>query len=163
MLKKRIAIYPGTFDPVTKGHIDIMSRALKLFDHLVVAAALNPAKKPLFSIDDRVLFIEKACKDKGLENLEARPFDNLLIDFAISNSASVIIKGLRAVTDFEYELQMGLVNRNLDESLETIFLIPSQEHSFLSSSFVKEIARHGGDVSKMVPKPVLKGLKDIYK
>ena len=110
-----------------------------------------------------MLFIEQACKDKGLENVEARPFDNLLIDFAISNSASVIIKGLRAVTDFEYELQMGLVNRNLDESLETIFLIPSQEHSFLSSSFVKEIARHGGDVSKMVPKPVLKGLKEIYK
>ncbi|MGV7221382.1 MAG: pantetheine-phosphate adenylyltransferase [Nitrospinales bacterium] len=163
MLKKRTAIYPGTFDPVTKGHIDIMARALKLFDHLVVAVALSSPKQPLFSIDDRVLFIEKACKDKGLEHVEARPFENLLIDFAVSNSASVIIKGLRAVSDFEYELQMGLVNRNLNDSLETIFLIPSQEHSFLSSSFVKEIARHGGDVSKMVPKPVLKGLKDIYK
>jgi pantetheine-phosphate adenylyltransferase len=161
MLKKRIAIYPGTFDPVTKGHIDIMSRALKLFDHLVVAVALNPAKQPLFSNDDRVGFIKKACEDKGLKNVEALPFDNLLIDFAVSNSASVIIKGLRAVTDFEYELQMGLVNRNLNDSLETIFLIPRQEHSFLSSSFVKEIARHGGDVSKMVPKPVLKGLKKL--
>ena len=161
MTKKRIAIYPGTFDPVTKGHVDIMFRALKLFDHLVVAVALSPEKGPLFSIDQRVRFISEACQDKNLEHLEALPFDNLLIDFAVANSASVIIKGLRAVSDFEYELQMGLVNRNLNDSLETVFLIPSQEHSFLSSSFVKEIARHGGDVSKMVPASVLKGLKDV--
>ena len=163
MTKRRIAIYPGTFDPVTKGHVDIMARALKLFDHLVVAVALSDMKQPLFSADKRVAFIREACEEKSLKNVEALPFDNLLIDFAVSNSASVIIKGLRAVSDFEYELQMGLVNRNLNESLETIFLIPSQEHSFLSSSFVKEIARHGGNVNKMVPKSVAKGLKDLLK
>ena len=148
---------------MTKGHIDIMSRALKLFDHLVVAVALNPTKQPLFSIEKRVGFISEACEEKGLVHIEALPFDNLLIDFAISNSASVIIKGLRAISDFEYELQMGLVNRNLNDSLETVFLIPSQEHSFLSSSIVKDIARHGGDVSKMVPSPVLKGLMELHK
>lgn len=161
MINKRIAIYPGTFDPVTNGHIDIMTRALKLFDHLVVAVALNPKKGPLFSIEKRVGFIFEACKEERLENLEALPFNNLLIDFAVSQSASVIIKGLRAVSDFEYEIQMGLVNRNLNDSIETVFLIPSQEHSFLSSSFVKEIARHGGDVSKMVPPSVIKGLLDL--
>ena len=135
MKTKRIAIYPGTFDPVTHGHIDIIRRALGIFDKLIVSVALSPAKNPLFSVDQRVSFIQEGIK--SLKNVEILPFDNLLTDFARKNNASVIIKGLRAVSDFEYELQMGLMNRNLDESIETLFMIPSQEYAFLSSSFVK--------------------------
>ena len=161
MTKKRIAIYPGTFDPVTNGHIDIIRRAQNICDHLIVSVALNPRKNPLFPIEERVDFIIKGLN--GLKNIEVLPFDNLLIDFAKENRASVIIKGLRAVSDFEYELQMGLMNRNLDQSIETLFMIPSQEFSFLSSSFVKEIAKHGGDIQKLVPKAVAKKLANIHR
>ena len=160
MTKKRIAIYPGTFDPVTNGHIDIIRRAQNICDHLIISVALNPRKNPLFPIEERVDFIIKGLN--GLKNIEVLPFDNLLIDFAKENRASVIIKGLRAVSDFEYELQMGLMNRNLDQSIETLFMIPSQEFSFLSSSFVKEIAKHGGDIQKLVPKAVAKKLANIH-
>ena len=160
MQKKRIALYPGTFDPVTFGHIDIMRRALKLFDQVIVAVALNPNKSPLFSLEDRVHFIKETTKN--LKNLEIMPFDNLLINLAHSKKASVVIKGLRAISDFEFELQMGLMNRTLDEEIETLFMIPSQEFSFLSSNLVKETARHGGDVSKLVPKIVFKELKKSF-
>ncbi len=156
MPKKRIAIYPGTFDPVTNGHIDIINRALNICDRLIVSVALNPAKNPLFPIEQRVDFIKKGTQ--GLKNISILPFDNLLTDFARENDASVIIKGLRAVSDFEYELQMGLMNRNLDQSIETLFMIPSQEYSFLSSNFIKEIAKHGGDIHKLVPKIVAEKL-----
>ena len=159
MTKKRIAIYPGTFDPVTNGHIDIIRRAQSICDHLIISVALNPRKNPLFPIEERVDFIKKGLN--GLKNIEVLPFDNLLIDFAKENRASVIIKGLRAVSDFEYELQMGLMNRNLDQSIETLFMIPSQEFSFLSSSFVKEIAKHGGDIHKLVPKAVAEKLSNV--
>ncbi len=160
MKQKRTAIYPGTFDPVTNGHIDIIRRALKIFDKLIVSVALNARKNPLFSIEERVDFIQQELK--GLPEVEILPFDNLLIDCAKANNASVIIKGLRAVSDFEYELQMGLMNRNLDEAIETLFMIPSQEYSFLSSSFVKEIAKHGGDIHKLVPKTVAKKLSEVH-
>ncbi len=156
MKKERVAVYPGTFDPVTNGHIDIIQRAVKLFDKIIVAVALNPRKNPMFPIDQRVDFIQQGLK--GLKNVDVIPFSNLLIKFAQSKKAVVIIKGLRAVSDFEYELQMGLMNRNLDEKMETLFMIPSQEFSFLSSNFVKEIARHGGDVHKLVPRSVAKNL-----
>jgi len=156
MKKKRIAVYPGTFDPVTNGHIDIIQRAVKLFDKIIVAVALNPRKNPMFPIEQRVDFIQQGLKE--LKDVDVIPFSNLLIEFAQSKKASVIIKGLRAVSDFEYELQMGLMNRNLDEKMETLFMIPSQEFSFLSSNFVKEIARHGGDVHKLVPRSVAKNL-----
>ena len=159
MKQKRTAIYPGTFDPVTNGHIDIIRRALNIFDKLIVSVALNVRKNPLFSIEQRVDFIQQGLE--GLQHVEILPFDNLLTDFAQANNASVIIKGLRAVSDFEYELQMGLMNRNLDESIETLFMIPSQEYSFLSSSFVKEIAKHGGDIHTLVPKIVAKKLLEI--
>ena len=155
----RTAIYPGTFDPITFGHLDIMRRALSLCDRLIVAVALNPKKNPLFNSDERVEFIRQSVE--GLGGIEVLPFDTLLTDFAESHKANIIIKGLRAVTDFEYELQMGLMNRNLNDQLETVFMIPSQEYSFLSSSFVKEIAKHGGDVSKMVPISVQKGISKI--
>ena len=161
MQKKRIALYPGTFDPVTFGHIDIMRRALKLFDKVIVAVALNPTKSPLFSLEDRVHFIKEATKN--LKNLEIVPFDNLLINLAHSKKATVVIKGLRAISDFEFELQMGLMNRTLDEEIETLFMIPSQEFSFLSSNLVKETARHDGDVSKLVPKLVFKELKKKFR
>lgn len=157
--KKKIAIYPGTFDPVTFGHIDIMTRALKLFDKVIVAVALNPRKNPLFALEDRVRFIRDGIGQH--KNIEVLPFSNLLIDFAKSEKASVIIKGLRAVSDFELELQMGLMNRNLNSELETLFMIPSQEYSFLSSSFVKEIARHGGNINNMVSKQVARDLRKI--
>lgn len=159
MRRPRIAIYPGTFDPVTNGHLDIMKRALCLCDKLIVAVALNPKKNPLFTVEDRVAFIQDAVKK--YENIAVHPFGSLLTEFADSKKASIIVKGLRAVSDFEYELQMGLMNRNLNDKLETVFMIPSQEFSFLSSSFVKEIAKHGGDVSKMVPKAVLKGFAKV--
>jgi len=161
MKQKRIALYPGTFDPVTFGHIDIMRRALKLFDGLIVAVALNPNKNPLFSLTKRVDFIKDATL--GLKNIEVIPFDNLLISLAHNKKASVVIKGLRAISDFEFELQMGLMNRTLDEKIETLFMIPSQEFSFLSSNLVKETARHGGDVSKLVPRIVFNELKKSFK
>jgi pantetheine-phosphate adenylyltransferase len=160
MKQKRVAIYPGTFDPVTNGHIDIIRRALNIFDKLIVSVALNPRKNPLFSIEQRVELIQQGLE--GLKHVEILPFDNLLTDFAQENNATVIIKGLRAVSDFEYELQMGLMNRNLDEAIETLFMIPSQEYSFLSSSFVKEIAKHGGDIHKLVPKTVAKKLSEVH-
>lgn len=155
----RIAIYPGTFDPVTNGHLDIMRRSVKLFDKLIVAVSLNPTKNPIFSQEKRVKFISEAIQD--LENIEIVPFDSLLTRFAQSNNATVIIKGLRAVSDFEFELQMGLMNRNLDDTIETLFMIPSQEYSFLSSNLVKEVAIHGGDISKLVPPGVLQGFQEI--
>ncbi|MZG53715.1 MAG: pantetheine-phosphate adenylyltransferase [Nitrospinae bacterium] len=161
MKKKSMALYPGTFDPVTFGHIDIMRRALKIFDQLIVAVALNPKKGPLFSLENRVEFIKDATKN--LKNIEVVSFDNLLISLAHSQKATVVIKGLRAISDFEFELQMGLMNRTLDEKIETLFMIPSQEFSFLSSNLVKETARHGGDVSKLVPKNVFKELKKKFK
>ena len=161
MQKKIVAIYPGTFDPVTLGHIDIMRRALKIFDKVIIAVALNPKKDPLFSLEKRVNFIKEATKN--LKNLEVLPFDNLLISLAHSKNASVVIKGLRAISDFEFELQMGLMNRTLDEKIETLFMIPSQEFSFLSSNLVKETARHDGDVSKLVPKIVFEELKKKFK
>lgn len=155
----RIAIYPGTFDPVTNGHLDIMRRSVKLFDKLIVAVSLNPAKGPVFSQEKRVKFISEAIQD--LKNIEIVPFDSLLTRFAQANSATVIIKGLRAISDFEFELQMGLMNRNLDDTIETLFMIPSQEFSFLSSNLVKEVANHGGDISKLVPPGVLQGFQEI--
>lgn len=155
----RIAIYPGTFDPVTNGHLDIMRRSVRLFDKLIVAVSLNPKKAPAFSQDKRVKFISEATDD--IENIEVVPFDSLLTRFAKANHATVIIKGLRAISDFEFELQMGLMNRNLDDSIETLFMIPSQEFSFLSSNLVKEVANHGGDISKLVPPGVLQGFQEI--
>lgn len=161
MREKKTAIYPGTFDPVTNGHLDIMIRANELFDRLIVAVALNPKKNPLFPMDERVRFIKDALNAHN--GIEVHPFDNLLIEFALQNKASVIIKGLRAVSDFEFELQMGLMNRNLNDQIETVFMIPSQEYSFLSSSFIKETAKHGADIRHLVPKCVYEGLKIIRK
>ena len=153
----RIGLYPGTFDPVTVGHLDIISRATILVDRLVIGIAINRDKGPLFSLDDRVAMIEAECAaisaDTGVE-IVAHPFENLLIDCARDVGAHIIVRGLRAVADFEYEFQMVGMNRVLDDTIETVFLMAEAEHQAIASKLVKEIARLGGDVSKFVTPPV---------
>ncbi len=149
----RIGLYPGTFDPVTLGHLDIIQRATHLVDRLVIGVAINRDKGPMFSLDERVAMIEEECKsiaaERGVE-IVAHPFGNLLIDCARDVGASVIIRGLRAVADFEYEYQMVGMNRVLDSSIETVFLMAEAKHQAIASKLVKEIARLGGDVSRFV-------------
>ena len=153
----RIGLYPGTFDPVTLGHLDIIKRACVLVDKLVIGVAINTGKGPLFSLEERVAMIEAECaalsKQTGCE-IVAHPFENLLIDCAKDVGAKVIIRGLRAVADFEYEYQMVGMNRQLDASIETVFLMADAQHQAIASKLVKEIARLGGDVSKFVPPAV---------
>ena len=160
-VKKRTAVYPGTFDPVSNGHLDLIKRGLRIFDKLIVAVALNPTKNPLFNIDERVNFIREAVK--VWKNVEVEAFDNLLIDYVKKKKADVIIKGLRAVSDFEHELQMSLMNRRLDTHIETVFMMPSEEYSFLSSKVLKEVASLKGDIRGMVPSAVVEGLKRKFK
>jgi pantetheine-phosphate adenylyltransferase len=160
-MKNRIAVYPGTFDPVSNGHLDLMKRGLEIFDKLIVAVALNPDKNPLFTIDERVGFIKEAVK--GWKNIEVEFFDDLLIEYAKRKKADVIVKGLRAVSDFEYELQMSLMNRRLDSHIETVFMMPSEEYSFLSSRILKEVALLHGDIRGMVPPGVAEGLERKFK
>ncbi len=148
---ERIAIYPGSFDPVTNGHMDIVLRAARLFDHLVVTVAANTAKQPLFSADERCAMLRDACMTAGLTNVEVDRHDGLLVDYARARGAQTIIKGLRAVSDFEMELQMALTNRMLCPELETLFLMTHADYLFLASRTVREIAALGGDVSAMVP------------
>ncbi|MBQ9461430.1 MAG: pantetheine-phosphate adenylyltransferase [Clostridia bacterium] len=143
------AIYPGSFDPVTVGHLDIMKRASKLFDRVIVAVLVNMEKKPWFTIDERTELLRKATQD--MPNVEIASFDGLLVDFAAQKKASAIVKGLRAVSDFEYEFQMALTNRKLDDSIETVFLTSSAENMFLSSSIVKQVGLLGGDIDTFVP------------
>ncbi|MFQ6110497.1 MAG: pantetheine-phosphate adenylyltransferase [Nitrospinota bacterium] len=156
----RKAVYPGSFDPVTYGHIDIIRRGLKMFDELVVAVASNPQKDTLFSIEERLRFIRDALDSEPRVQVES--FQGLLVDYVRSRGASVIVRGLRAVSDFEYEFQMALMNRSLAESVETVFMMPSEQYSYLSSRLVKEVAAFGGDVSGLVPPSVLRGLKEKF-
>lgn len=153
----RIGLYPGTFDPVTLGHLDIIRRATVLVDRLVIGVAINRDKSPMFSLDERVAMIEFECKtiaeERGVE-IVAHPFENLLIDCARDVGAGVIIRGLRAVADFEYEFQMVGMNRVLDATIETVFLMAEAKHQAIASKLVKEIARLDGDVSKFVTPPV---------
>jgi len=157
----RIGLYPGTFDPVTNGHLDIIRRACSLGDKLVIGIAINRDKGPLFSLEERVAMIEAECatlsKVTGCE-IVAHPFENLLIDCAKDVDATIIVRGLRAVADFEYEYQMVGMNRQLDDSIETVFLMAEAEHQAIASKLVKEIARLGGDVSKFVPEAVRNAL-----
>ena len=147
------AVYPGTFDPITNGHIDLVTRAAKMFDHVIVAVAKNRDKQPLFDMDERVGLANNALGK--LDNVSVVGFDNLLVDFAQSHQASVILRGLRAVSDFEFEFQLAGMNRNLAPDIETIFLTTAEHYAYLSSSLVKEVARLGGDVTKFVPKQVI--------
>ncbi len=166
---KRIAIYPGSFDPLTNGHLDVVRRAAKLFDSVIVAVAQNESKHPLFSLAERVALVNKAVAH--LPNVEADSFDGLLVEYVAARKAKAIVRGLRAVSDFEFEFQLALMNRKLDENIETIFMMPKDTYTFLSSRIVKEIARLGGDITGFVPANVqtalLKKLKpgksDAYK
>ena len=157
----RIAIYPGSFDPVTMGHIDIITRALKLFDKVIVATLINKDKNTLFTIDERVKLLDKSLSD--FENVEVTKFDGLLVDYAKNVKASVIVRGLRAVTDFEYELQTALINKKLYKEIETVFLTTSPENMYISSSIVKQIASFNGDISSFVPKAILKDVIKKFK
>lgn len=162
MSEPRIGVYPGTFDPLTNGHIDIISRAARLVDHLIVAVAVNDGKGPMFELEDRVAMLqdEIAAFPDGLGNhVRVEPFDTLLMSFATEHRASVIIRGLRAVSDFEYEFQMAGMNARLNPEIETVFLMASERHQFISSRFVKEIARLGGDISSFVSKRVDKRIR----
>ena len=148
MSEKQLAVYPGTFDPVTFGHTDLVGRAARVFDQVVVAIAESPHKKPLFSLDERIAMARRAMADH--HNVEVLGFDNLLMDFVKSINAKVIVRGLRAVSDFEYEFQLASMNRHLESTVETLFMTPDEDFSFISSSLVKEIARLGGKVSEFV-------------
>lgn len=154
----RIAIYPGTFDPLTNGHSDITHRALKMFDRVVVAIADNPEKSPLFSLEERIDLIRQVMGKS--KNIDIQGFSGLLIDFAQESKAQVIIRGLRAVSDFEYEFQLASMNRKLASTIETVFLTPSENNTFVSASLVKEIARYGGDIGSFVHPAVHAALKN---
>ena len=154
----RIAVYPGSFDPVTYGHLDIIMRAAKLADKLVIGVLKNSAKTPLFSLDERVNMLKAVTKEFG--NVEVESFDGLLIDFARQKNAIMIVRGLRAVTDFEYELQLSQTNRALCKDIDTIFLTTNLKYSYLSSSMAKEIASYNGDVSGFVPPWIAEKMKE---
>ncbi|HYE08911.1 MAG TPA: pantetheine-phosphate adenylyltransferase [Patescibacteria group bacterium] len=154
----KIAICPGSFDPATNGHIDIIERSAKLFDKVIVAVLNNPSKTPLFSVEERVEILKKTCH--SIENLEIDSFSGLLIEYAKSKNANAIVKGLRAVSDFEYELQMALMNKKLNPEIETVFMMTSSKYSYLSSSLVKEVARLGGCIRGLVPEMIE---NEIYK
>src|SRR3990172_1779716 len=157
---KHIAVYPGTFDPVTNGHIDLVERSLTIFDEVIVAIAANPKKAPLFSFKERIaMFREAAAQYK---NVVIEGFDGLLVDYVKQKKAVGIVRGLRAVSDFEYEMQMALMNRRLDSTIETVFLMPNEEYSFITSTIVREAASYGGDVSSLVPKVVVDKLKKKF-
>jgi pantetheine-phosphate adenylyltransferase len=155
------AIYPGSFDPVTNGHQDVVERARKLFDEVIVAVAQNDEKQPLFSLDERLDMLKQTVGK--IDNVRIAQFDGLLVEFARAEQAAAVIRGLRAVSDFEFEFQMALMNRKLEASVETIFLMPKEEYTYLSSRLVKEIARLGGDVSKFVPGVVAAALGKKFK
>ena len=154
-----VAVYPGTFDPITNGHSDLVQRAAGLFKHVIVGIAANPSKTPLFDLAQRVDMAEQvlSCYD----NVEVCGFSELLVDFVKAKKAKVILRGLRAVSDFEYEMQLASMNRHLEHTLETVFMTPSEETSFISASLVKEIALHGGDVSPFVHKRIVEALNNV--
>ncbi len=154
----KTGVYPGTFDPVTHGHTDLMVRSLHVFDRLLIAVANNPSKRPLFDVSERVEMIKLVTRD--LPNITVEAFDGLLVDYVRSRGAQAVIRGLRAVSDFEYELQMALINRKLEEKFETVFFMPSEEYSYLTSSIVKEVAGHGGDLHAFVHPAIAERLRE---
>ncbi|MBR5006912.1 MAG: pantetheine-phosphate adenylyltransferase [Clostridia bacterium] len=155
--KKRIGVYPGSFDPLTNGHLDIIIRASKLFDLLIVGVLKNDSKKALFSMDERVEHIRKCTK--GMQNVKVEMFEGLLVDFVKEKGADTIVRGLRAVSDYEYELQMAMLNKHMSQETDTIFFMTDIHNSFLSSSVIKDIAQHGGNIHGLVPEEIV---DDIY-
>ncbi|HYA31628.1 MAG TPA: pantetheine-phosphate adenylyltransferase [Thermodesulfovibrionales bacterium] len=154
-------IYPGTFDPITNGHLDLVQRGLRIFDEIIIAVAPSPKKQPLFTLEERLRMIRESVKGRGKVEVEA--FNGLLVEYAKSRGGAAIIRGLRAVSDFEYELQLALMNRRLDMSVETVFMMPSEEYSFLTSTIVKEAASFGGSVKGLVPPMVEKALNERFR
>jgi pantetheine-phosphate adenylyltransferase len=159
-MKKR-AIYPGTFDPITNGHLDLIKRALRIFDEVIIAVAPSQRKQPLFTIQERLHLIRTAVKEFRSAKVEA--FNGLLVEYVSKKKGDAILRGLRAVSDFEYELQMALMNRSLDTNIETVFMMPSEEYSFLTSSVIKEVASFGGSVKGLVPEAVEGALREKFK
>jgi pantetheine-phosphate adenylyltransferase len=152
-----IAVYPGTFDPITNGHSDLVNRGVKIFDKVIIAVAQNPSKNTLFTVKERIEFIQEIFDANS--QVEIYSLDKLLVDFANDHNATVILRGLRAVSDFEYEVQLANMNRSMEPNIESVFMSPAEEYGFLSSSIIKEIAKHGGDLSKFVDKAVLAALQ----
>ncbi|GBE04210.1 MAG TPA: pantetheine-phosphate adenylyltransferase [Nitrospirae bacterium] len=158
----KVAIYPGTFDPITNGHIDIITRSLRIFDEVIVAVAPSKKKEPFFTVAERIKLIEQSISK--LKGARAASFDNLLMNYAEETGSIAVVRGLRAVSDFEYELQMALMNRRLNANIETVFMMPDQEYIFLSSTIVKEVLSFGGSVKGLVPQAVEKAInKKIYR
>ena len=157
-----VALYPGTFDPLTNGHLDLIKRSIRMFDKVVVAIFENPMKGPLFSVAERRRLVEESTR--GLSNIEIDTFSNtLLVFYARQRQADVIVRGLRAIADFEYEFQMTLMNRRLDEDIETVFLMPREEYTYVASRLMKEVAAYGGNVEELVPPPVALALKEKFR
>ncbi len=157
----RTVIYPGSFDPLTNGHLDVIQRAASLFDRVIVAVAQNEGKQPLFTLEERREHVTEVTRE--LSNVEADIFEGLLVDYAVRRGACAVVRGLRAVSDFEFEFQLALMNRKLNSSVETIFMMPRDTYTFLSSRLVKEIARLGGDVTPFVPPRICAALKEKLK
>ena len=157
----RRAIYPGTFDPLTNGHLDLIKRGLSIFDEVIIAVAPSLKKQPLFTLEERLVFIKAAVK--GLKGAKAAVFDGLLVEYVRKTKGIAILRGLRFVSDFEYELQIALMNRRLNHNVETVFMMPSEEYTFLTSSIIKEVTSFGGSVKGLVPEEVEKALKEKYK
>lgn len=152
----KVAVYPGSFDPITYGHLDIIERGAKVFDKIIVAVLINSSKKPLFTLEERKQMIREATKE--MPQVEVDSFEGLLVDYVHKQNANVILRGLRAISDFEYELQIASINRKLSEEVETLFLMSNNNHSFISSAMVKEVARYGADVKDLVPAHVVDAL-----
>lgn len=160
MIKMNIAIYPGSFDPITNGHLDIITRGAKIYDKLIVAILVNVDKKCLFTIEERVELIKRVTRN--LDNVEVLSFDGLLVDFAKMHNSKVILKGLRTMSDFEYEFQMALMNSKLDSEIETVFMMTSSAYSYVSSSSVKQVAKFGGNISGLVPDELISDIMSKY-
>lgn len=158
--RRNIALYPGTFDPVTFGHIDVIARASELFDKLIIAVSESSSKKTLFSVQERISMILKSVNN--LKNIEVTSFSGLMVKYARSRNANVVIRGLRAISDFEYEFQMALTNRKIAEKITTLFLMPNEKYTYLNSTLVKEIAKYNGDVKSFVPRAVIRMLKEKF-
>ena len=156
----KTAIYPGTFDPLTNGHLSILNRALKIFDKLIIAILINPKKTPLFTLEERKSMMEEVLKDK--HNVEIDSFDGLLVDYAVKKNANVIVRGLRALSDFEYEFQLALMNRKLNRDVQSIFLMTDYKWFYISSTIIKEAASYGGDISGLTPPVICEKLKEKF-